>query len=211
MFDIRKRAAFRTVGELRALLNRLPAETTVSICGDIDCFYHEERGADAICLDCEDLREHYEEVLERMLSDETPAGRDQHLESLWGELADVPMDPDTECIIEPYLHFSRGTSRESIWRWFDEHHSKGVAYLLYEASRPAVLQESALTQFIHEEVLCRLSEVFALSDEQITGELVYACVHALAHDSDMLFNYEKIDEQLRKIMAEHGVDGRDSE
>ena len=40
MFDIRKRKAFQTVGELRALLNRLPAYADVYICGDANCFFH---------------------------------------------------------------------------------------------------------------------------------------------------------------------------
>ena len=42
------------------------------------------------------------------------------------------MDPVTEEIEEPYLHFPAGTHREEIWHWFDEQHSKGVYYLLHE-------------------------------------------------------------------------------
>ena len=57
--------------------------------------------------------------------------RDTELERLWAELADVPMDPETEEMEEPFLHFPAGTNREEIWRWFDERHSKGVVYLLY--------------------------------------------------------------------------------
>lgn len=209
MFDIRKRSAFQTVGELRALLNRLPAETTVCICGDANCFFHEELAASAICLDCEDLREHYEETLEMMLEEETQEERNQHLESLWREFGDVPMNPETECMEAPFLCFPSGTHREDIWHWFDERHSKGVAYLLNELPHLAPPKESALTQFIREEVPCRLSEVFELSDEQMTDELVQACVEALDSDTDTLFDYEKIDNRLREILALHGVDGRD--
>ena len=53
------------------------------------------------------------------------------LEQLWGEFADVPMNPETEEMEEPFLHFPVGTNREEIWHWFDERHSKGVVYLLY--------------------------------------------------------------------------------
>ncbi len=60
MFDITKHSAFQTVGDLRELLSRLPAETRVCICGDINCFYHEEEDRSTICLDCEDLEECYE-------------------------------------------------------------------------------------------------------------------------------------------------------
>ena len=62
MFDIRKRKAFQTVGELRQLLKYLPAYTRVCICGDINCFYHEEMDASAVSFDCEDLQEQYDEI-----------------------------------------------------------------------------------------------------------------------------------------------------
>ncbi len=57
--------------------------------------------------------------------------RDDTLEQLWEQFADVPMDPDTEKMEGAFLHFPAGTDREEIWHWFDERHSKGVAYLLY--------------------------------------------------------------------------------
>lgn len=57
--------------------------------------------------------------------------RDAKLEQLWGEFADIPMNPETEKMEEPFLHFPAGTDREDIWSWFDERHSKGVVYLLY--------------------------------------------------------------------------------
>ena len=57
--------------------------------------------------------------------------RDAILEGWWRDFADVPMDPETECIEEQFLCFSAGTKREDIWHWFDERHSKGVGYLLY--------------------------------------------------------------------------------
>lgn len=57
--------------------------------------------------------------------------RDRELEELWEGFADVPMDPETEEMEGPFLHFPAGTDREDIWSWFDERHSKGVVYLLY--------------------------------------------------------------------------------
>ena len=63
----------------------------------------------------------------------TLAERDAELERLWAEFDDVPMNPETECMDEPFLGFPVGTHREDIWHWFDERHSQGVAYLLYGA------------------------------------------------------------------------------
>lgn len=60
----------------------------------------------------------------------TIAEQDSILDELWADFGDVPMDPETEKIEEPFLHFPAGTHREAIWRWFDERYSKGVASLL---------------------------------------------------------------------------------
>lgn len=57
--------------------------------------------------------------------------RDAILEDLWDRFADIPMDPDTECMEAPFLHWPAGTHREEIWHEFDKQHSKGVVYLLY--------------------------------------------------------------------------------
>lgn len=61
---------------------------------------------------------------------ETLKDRDAELERLWAEFGDVPMNPETECMDEPFLGFPAGTHREDIWHWFDERHTLGVAYLL---------------------------------------------------------------------------------
>ena len=58
--------------------------------------------------------------------------RDAVLERLWSEFGDIPMNPVTERMDEAFMSFPTGTLREDIWRWFDERHSKRVAYLLYK-------------------------------------------------------------------------------
>ena len=55
---------------------------------------------------------------------------DKKLEFLWEEFGDVLVDDD-ECILDDFLGFECGTHREEIWHWFDERHSKGVAFLMY--------------------------------------------------------------------------------
>ena len=62
---------------------------------------------------------------------ETLRERDTELEEMWGEFGDIPMNPETECIEEPFMGWHAGTHREEIWHWFDERHSKGVVCLLY--------------------------------------------------------------------------------
>ena len=56
---------------------------------------------------------------------------DEELEELWTLFSDIPMDPETERIEEDFLGFAEGTHREDILHWFDERHSNGAAYLMY--------------------------------------------------------------------------------
>lgn len=50
----------------------------------------------------------------------------------WLEFGDVPMNPETECIEAPFLHFPAGTHREEIWNWFEEYYRVPVYDLLYD-------------------------------------------------------------------------------
>jgi hypothetical protein len=77
--------------------------------------------------------------------------RDKMLEELWNELEDVPMNPETECIEEDFYIFPAGTDREDIWHYFDERHSKGVAYLLYGDS---VERTDETAQLLYKKQLC---------------------------------------------------------
>lgn len=64
---------------------------------------------------------------------------DQKVEELWEEFSNVTLREDDEegafkdLVLNSKWHvFEEGTSREYIWQWFDEEHSKGVAYLLHD-------------------------------------------------------------------------------
>lgn len=62
--------------------------------------------------------------------------QDRMIEEMWEELEDIPFDEDEDSgelyITQDWKEFKTGESREDIWHWFDERHSKGVAYLLNE-------------------------------------------------------------------------------
>lgn len=63
------------------------------------------------------------------------AERDRELEKLWDEMIDVPFDEDENgdmYLSRDYGPFHKDDCREEIWHWFDERHSRGVHYLLYE-------------------------------------------------------------------------------
>ena len=56
---------------------------------------------------------------------------DNSLEQLWLEFGNVPMSEDEE-IEEDFHIWKAGTGKYDIWQWFDNKHSKGVYYLVYE-------------------------------------------------------------------------------
>ena len=73
----------------------------------------------------------YSTIYDGLTEIETLRDRDQALEELWGQLADVPMDSETERLLEPFMGWGVGVSRDEIWHWFDRRHSKGIGHLLY--------------------------------------------------------------------------------
>lgn len=60
--------------------------------------------------------------------------QDELVEKMWETLTDVNID-ENECIEQNWFIFNAGTDREEIWYWFDEHHSKGVVWLMYDRDR----------------------------------------------------------------------------
>lgn len=59
---------------------------------------------------------------------------DKQIEKLWDLLEDVPFDEDEEgrlVLAEDWFGFTKGIDRETIWYWFDENYSSGLASLMY--------------------------------------------------------------------------------
>lgn len=104
---------------------------------------------------------------------ETLRDRDDFLEELWGQFEDVPIDPDTECIEEEFLCWGPGIHREEIWHWFDERHSKGVAYLLYGGTEDYVPETKRLYAL---KQLCIECEGYGCTYNH-AGECRFALVH----------------------------------
>lgn len=60
---------------------------------------------------------------------------DEALEREWDELEDIPFSEDKKGVLRldaNWHEFPKGTPRETVWDWFDRHHSKGINYLLNE-------------------------------------------------------------------------------
>ena len=59
MYDINKRATFKTVGDLKRLLVEVPNETKLYICG-ANGWFHINTEETTVCLDTDDLEECYD-------------------------------------------------------------------------------------------------------------------------------------------------------
>lgn len=57
--------------------------------------------------------------------------QDELIEAMWQTFADVNIDED-EYTEQNWFIFPIKTYKYDIWYWFDEHHSKGVSYLVNE-------------------------------------------------------------------------------
>lgn len=68
---------------------------------------------------------------------------------------------------------------------------------------------SPLYNFIKEEVPYRLREIFGYSSEQITPELVDGLVTALYDNSDVMFNYDALDNWLSERLDDRGKENDD--
>lgn len=71
---------------------------------------------------------------EQGLSPSLPSS-DDTIQKLWDALTDIPLDEDDngDLIWGQDFHIwkkGEGITREEIWHWFDENHSKGVAWLM---------------------------------------------------------------------------------
>lgn len=74
---------------------------------------------------------------------------DNEIEKMWDELADVPFNEDSEgklILSVDWKDFTKGTDRDEIWHFFDENHSKGVAWLLYEYTSDNLTKDEGVVE-----------------------------------------------------------------
>ena len=120
---------------------------------------------------------------------ETMRDRDEELEELWEKYADVPMNPETECIEDTFMGWGAGVHREEIWHWFDRRHSKGIGYLLY---RDGVDRTDQFSKMMYLKQFCIECESCACQFNH-GGECRFALVHERRpriNDADGCIDYD---------------------
>ena len=88
---------------------------------------------------------------------------------------------------------------------FYAHDSKDKREFSYYFIKPVTetdAQEDGLISFLKQEVPYRLKEHIELPEELITPALVEACIEYLHNNSDLMFNYDDIDDALRSCVSE---------
>lgn len=89
---------------------------------------------------------------EELASMEEELFRLEHIEDLWLEFGDIPMNPCLEIIEQPWHGFPAGTHRETIWHWFEDEFEISVAEdLMYPDSEPEKANPH-FEAFIREEI-----------------------------------------------------------
>lgn len=105
---------------------------------------------------------------------------DRDAEKLWELLEDVPVCEDEDgcmCLDVDWQGWNKGTDRETIWHWFDDHHSKGVGWLMneYEPGNNHIVHKSIEEQKQAarntNELLDHLVRIIEQNDERFSFEL----------------------------------------
>ena len=131
----------------------------------------------------------YSAIPDGLTEIETLRDRDEALEQLWAQLVDIPVDTDGEHLLEPFMGWGKGTSKEEIWHWFDRRHSKGIGYLLYS---DGIDRADGLAKLVYLKQLCIECESRTCQFNH-GGECRFAMVHERKpriNDSDGCIDYD---------------------
>lgn len=63
-----------------------------------------------------------------------------------------------------------------------------------------------LEKFIEQEVPFRLREILTIPEGKEFDDIAEDCIRTLLENTDIIFDYDAIDELLNRICDEHGVD-----
>lgn len=99
--------------------------------------------------------------------------------------------------------------------WHDTPYvAQGQAAKLWNArtgSDAEATKVPALLAFIRQEVPFRLKNIFNIPEEKISPNIVDVCVWSLYDNSDVMFDYDSMDEHLREVLKEYDIDPDDYE
>lgn len=114
---------------------------------------------------------------------------DEYVEFIWEMLEDVPFDEDDDGSLvlgDNFFTWNAGDiTRDELWHWFDERHSKGVHYLLYEKGSVKVTDYYALKvriEFKNDDQTVIIDEALAYFTAETQGELISKVKDALQDD-----------------------------
>lgn len=114
----------------------------------------------------------------------------KHIEDLWSEFSDVPINPRLEIIEQPWHRFPAGTHKETIWHWFEnEFHISVVEDLIYDDESDNLEKYSSAYYAVElfnkkTGAFIRQIDIFSEYDDAVIHETRYKDIYRLNHDED---------------------------
>ena len=78
------------------------------------------------------MGEHIEDMEEKELT--LQGTIDKNVEASWKEFQNVPVDRNGNLKVS-WKAYPKGTNKNTVYDWFNRHHSKGLAYLMEEGRK----------------------------------------------------------------------------
>lgn len=118
--------------------------------------------------------------------------RDALLEEQWKRFKKIPVNPDTEKLEKPFMDFPAGTDRLTIWKWFDERHSKGASYLMQNSQRRHT-DEYMIRHWEKFRTECHFEDCVWYTKEGCTLPIyTHGCMPMLYHAGSKCFDYDPV-------------------
>lgn len=118
--------------------------------------------------------------------------RDALLEEQWKRFKNIPVNPDTEKLEKPFMDFPAGTDRLTIWKWFDERHSKGASYLMQNSQRRHT-GEYMIRHWEKFRTECHFEDcVWYTKEGCILPIYTHGCMPMLYHAGSKCFDYDPV-------------------
>lgn len=138
---------------------------------------------------------------------------DKDVEKAWESLENEPFvtNENGEQVLDNengWFGFDKGTTQQEIWRWFDTHHSKGVAYLVndYEPEETQPLSQAknlSATEFITADDFLKFRDII-LKDSIKENATPFTTVDFSRNNFNKLFPWSRIETPIESVKFGEG-------
>lgn len=117
----------------------------------------------------------------------------KHIENLWSEFGNVPMDPKLEIIEQNWHGFPAGTWRETIWHWFEKEFNISIAEdLMYEDDAADDIDTDNLVNYIKDYIRSELRKHNLDGTDDEMAEIMMELIRSNSAAPNLLAEIAKI-------------------